>query len=140
MAGTFGRKKGINDFFRYFNIKIYTIYCIYCICVKRITLCNCLCSSSSPSSHFSASLLRNIEEFGAKKYFTDHRTTSTIHVFKDLVPVLKILGCYYDTQKFEQLSIPRDTRRLQCVHVNNPLQAVFKCIYTVYTYSNFVAK
>ena len=25
MAGTFGRKKGLNDFFRYFNIKIYTI-------------------------------------------------------------------------------------------------------------------
>ena len=31
-----------------------------CVCVKRITLCNCLCSSSS-SSCFSGSHVRNIE-------------------------------------------------------------------------------
>ena len=32
--------------------------------VTRITLCNCLCSSSSSRSRFSASLIRNIGEFG----------------------------------------------------------------------------
>ena len=49
-----------------------------CVCVKRITLCNCLCSFSSC---FSASLIRNIGEFGAKNYFTDHRTGNTIQLF-----------------------------------------------------------
>ena len=45
-------------------------------------------------------------------------------------------------QKFEQLSIPIQviqgdySGRLQCVDVNNPLQTVFKRVYTVYTYSN----
>ena len=34
----------------------------YCVCVERITLCNCLRSSSSSS----CSSARNIEEFGAK--------------------------------------------------------------------------
>ena len=47
---------------------------IYCVCVKRITLCNCLCSSS----RFSASLIR---EFGAKNYFADHLTAKTIQLF-----------------------------------------------------------
>ena len=49
----------------------------YCVCVKRITLCNCLCSSSC----FSTSLIRNIGEFGAKKYLTDHWTANTIQLF-----------------------------------------------------------
>ena len=30
---------------------------------------------------FSASLIRNIGEFGAKNYFTDHQTANTIHLF-----------------------------------------------------------
>ena len=50
----------------------------------NITFSCCLCSSSSPSSRFSASLIRNIEEFGAKRYLTDHRTSNAIHLF---VPV-----------------------------------------------------
>ena len=52
-----------------------------CVCVKRITLCNCLCSSSTPSSRFSASLNRNIGEFGAKNYFTDHWTPNKVQLF-----------------------------------------------------------
>ena len=53
---------------------------IFCVCMKRITLCNCLCSSS-PSSHFSASLIRNIGEFGTTNYFTDHLTANKIQLF-----------------------------------------------------------
>ena len=117
---------------------------LYCVWVKRITLCNCLCSSSSSSSCFSASLIRNIGEFGAKNYFTDHRTANTMHGFIDSFLVLKIHDCYQDSQKFEQLSIQvSDTRRLgdlatavQCVHGNNSLQTVSKRVYTVYSYSN----
>ena len=66
----------------------------YCVCVKRITLCNCLCSSSPSSSRFSASAIWNIGEFGAKSYFTDHQRANTIHCFTDSVPVLKIYNCY----------------------------------------------
>ena len=39
-----------------------------------------LCSSS-PSSRFSTSLIRNIGELGAKKYFRDHRTADTTQLF-----------------------------------------------------------
>ena len=45
----------------------------FCVCLKSRTLCNCLStSSSSPLPHFS----RNIGEFGAKKYLTDHQTAT----------------------------------------------------------------
>ena len=66
----------------------------YCVCVKRIMLCNCLCSSSpsSPSRDF-ASVIRNIGKFGTKNYFTDHRAANTICRFRDSVPVLKIHEC-----------------------------------------------
>ena len=50
----------------------------FCVCVKRITLCSCLCSSSSC---FPSSLIRNIGKFGAKNYFTDHWTANTIQLF-----------------------------------------------------------
>ena len=49
--------------------------------------------------------MRNIGGFGAKNYFTDHRTANAIRSLMDSVPVLKIHGCYKDTQKFEQFSI-----------------------------------
>ena len=57
-------------------VKYTTIY--YCFCVKRIMLCVCLCSSSS---YFSASLIWNIGEFGARKYFIDDQTANAIHLF-----------------------------------------------------------
>ena len=44
----------------------------YRVCVKRIWLYNCLCSSPSSSrsrSRFSASLIRNIRKFRSKKLF-----------------------------------------------------------------------
>ena len=52
-----------------------------CACVNRIRLCNYLCPSSSPSSRFSTSLIRNIGEFGTKKKFTGHWTANTIQWF-----------------------------------------------------------
>ena len=54
-----------------------------------------------------------------------------IHGFRDSVPVLKIHGCYYDAQKIRATfhSYPSDTRWLQYVDVNNPLQKVFKRVY-----------
>ena len=97
----------------------------YCVCVKRITLCNCLCSSSSC---FSASAIRNIGELRAKSYFTDHQKANTIHSFTDSVPVRRIYNCYQNTQTFEQLCISTQaiTRKEQCVDVSNPLQTIFK--------------
>ena len=50
--------------------RILNCFFVCCVCVKCITLCNYLCSSSSsPFSRFSANLIQNIGEFGAKKYF-----------------------------------------------------------------------
>ena len=102
----------------------------FCLCVKRIMLCNCLCSS--PSRDF-ASIIRNIWKFRENNYFTDHRTANTIYGFGDSVPVLKIHVCYWNTQKYEHSSIPIQaiarllaTRREQCLDVSNPLQTVLK--------------
>ena len=76
------------------GITLCNCLCSFCVCLKRITLCNCLCSSPSSLSRFSASAIRNIGEFGAKSYFTDHQRANTIHCFTDSVPVLKIYNCY----------------------------------------------
>ena len=65
-------------------IKKWTVL-FYCVYVKRETLCNWLCSSSSRDS---ASLIGNIGEFGAKFYFTDHRTAKIIQLF---VPIKRKL-------------------------------------------------
>ena len=94
-------KKKLTNLYEKYKDKGMCIY--YCVCVKRVTLCNCLCSSCYC---FSASFIGNIGEFGAKNYFTDHRTANTIHGFRDSFLVLKILGCYQVMQKFEQVSIP----------------------------------
>ena len=50
--------------------------------------------SSSCSSCFSASVIKNIGEFVEKNYFTDNQTANTIHCFRDSVPVLKTYNCY----------------------------------------------
>ena len=71
---------------------------IYCVCVKRVMLCNCLCSS--PFSRFSARLIGDIREFGAKIYFNEHRTTNTIKLF---VPIKrKFLGSILFLNKSQQ--------------------------------------
>ena len=81
---------------------LFSIILDFCVCVKRVTLCNCLCSSSCScsSSCFSSSVIRNIEEFGARNYFTDLRIANTIHDFRNSIPVLKTYDCDQDTQKF----------------------------------------
>ena len=61
----------------------------YCVCMKHITLCNCLCSSSSRDS---ASVIQNIREFEAKNYFIDHWTANKIHGFRDSVQSLKYMA------------------------------------------------
>ena len=66
----------------------------YCVCVKHKVFCNCLCSSSPSSSRDFASVIQNIGKFGAKNYFTDHRTANTIHIFRDSVSIIKIQGCF----------------------------------------------
>ena len=43
-------------------------------------LCIGVCSSS-PSSHFSASLIQSISKFPAKRYFVDHQTANAIQLF-----------------------------------------------------------
>ena len=52
---------------------------------------------------------------------------TTMYDFRDSVPVRKMYGCYYVTQKFQTTFhfYLSDTRRLQCVDVNNPIRTVF---------------
>ena len=55
--------------------------------------------------------------------------------------VCKMHSCYKDTQKFWATfhSYPNDSRWLQRIDVNNPLQKVFKSVNTVRTYSNLIS-
>ena len=86
---------------------------------------------------------RNIDKFGAKNYFTDHRTANTMYPFRDLFPILKIHDCYWDTQKFEQPSIPdlhsypTDSYKARTVcWCNQSTSNSFETVQTVYAYSN----
>ena len=75
---------------------------------------------------FSQSYLE-YREFGAENCFTDHRTANAIHGFRDSVAVLKtrlLWGYAKIWATFHSCS--NDTRRLQCVDVKNPLQALLK--------------
>ena len=94
------KKKIIN--ISHFSVKLQRNSPHYCVCVKRITHCNCLCSSS-PSSRFSASLIWNIREFGATNYFTDHWTANTIQSF---VPIkITFFGCILFQNKWRRNSL-----------------------------------
>ena len=76
---------------------------VNCVCVKRIALCSCLCSSFP--SRFSSSLIRNNGELGAKTYFTDHRTNNTIQLF---VPIKKkFFGSILFQNKPQRKRIPQ---------------------------------
>ena len=113
----------------------------YCVCMKRITLCNCLGSSSPSSSRDFASVILNITKFKEKDYFTDHWTSNTIFGFRDSVPVLKIHDCYRDTQKLEQSSIPilqaiASFKVRAVCSCKQPTSNSFETLLTVYTYSN----
>ena len=91
--------------------------------MKRITVCNCLCSSSS----FFASVIRNIR---AKNYFTDHRTANTIHGFRDSILVLKT---YKNLEIFH--SYPSDNKARTVCWCKQPTSNSFQTLQTVYTYS-----
>ena len=88
--------------------------CIYC--VKCITLCNCLWYSSCCC--FSASIIRNIREFRAKNYFTDHQTVNTIHGIAS------------------SHSYPSDNKARTVCWCKQPTSNSFQTLQTVYTYSN----
>ena len=49
--------------------------------------------------------MQNIRGFGVENYFADHQTYNAIHGFRDSFQVLETLGCYYDSPKFEQISV-----------------------------------
>ena len=59
----------------YFNSNI--LYSVHYVCLKGKTFCICFFSPSSSSP----GLFQKIEEFGAKKKFTDHQTATTIQIF-----------------------------------------------------------
>ena len=48
----------------------------------------------SSSSFFSASFIENTGEFGAKNYFTGHRTVNTMHGFRNSFQALKTDSCF----------------------------------------------
>ena len=108
------------------------MFFIYCVCVKRITLWNCLCSS--PFSHFSANLIPNIKEFGAKKDFTDHQTAITIPFFISIKR--KFFGSILFLNKSQRRGIPQRlldkySHLFICKSLKQTLRSGQKPVYTV---------
>ena len=103
-----------------------------CVCVKRITLCNCLCSSSC----FSAGLIWNIGEFGAKNYFTDYWTGNTIQWF---VPIeMKLFWFILFQNKLQRRVIPyrlldKYSHLFICTVLKETLNSGQKPVYTFKT-------
>ena len=99
----------------------------FCVCMKRMC-------SSSPSSHFSASLIRNMGEFGAKRYFTDHQKTHTIQLFVFIKR--KFFGSILFYIKSQQMGIPqrlfdKHNHLLICTLLKQTSSSKQKPVYTV---------
>ena len=100
-------------------------------------LCNSLRSSSSCDLNPE---YQNSGEFGAKGYFTDHRTAKKTLGFRDSFLALKIRQCYSDTQTNEQFSPIQAiaTKRLQCVDVNSPLKTSISKVFILFILTQIV--
>ena len=106
-----------------------TIY--YCFCIKCITLCIGMCCSHS---NFFASLIQNIPEFEAKKYFIDHQTANAIQLF---VPTKRtFFGSLLFQNKLQQRGIPQKlldkySHLFICTSLRWTLSGGQKPVYTV---------
>ena len=87
----------------------------YCVCVKRITLWNCLCSSSSPSSSCDfASVIRNIRKFGAKSTVT--KNSAPFFVSSTFEVVTEIEDEVVSTRKFNLAAVINHSGNLNSGH------------------------
>ena len=114
------------------TLKLSPTYC--CVCVKHITLCNCLCSSGD----FASVMIRNIRKFGAKNYFTDLRTTSAIHCFRDSARSLKQAAVIRICKNLSSLPFLSKrytyTRQEQCVDVTKQIKSKFILLHDFYKF------
>ena len=96
----FGSSVAVAQFHLYFLSSQITVY--YCFCLKRITLCICLCSSSP--SRFCASHIRNIGELGAKKYSVDLQILQFSYLF---IIIRNFLGLIFFRTSRSEGKFPR---------------------------------
>ena len=104
--------------------------------VKHITFWNCLCSSSSRDS---VNVIRNIGEFGAKNYFTEHRTANKIHGFRYSVSVLKYTAVIRIRKCLSNFPFLSKWWKARTVcRFEQPTSNRFQTFPTVCTYSNYM--
>ena len=102
----------------------------YCVCVKRITLCNCLCSSSPSSRSRSSRALSGISENSEQK--TILQTTEQLIQFTVLnihFRSLEYMAVIRICKNLSNIPFHTSKRQLQgknSVDVNNQLQTVLK--------------
>ena len=106
----------------------------YCVSVKRITLCNCLCCCCS--SCFSASVIRNIEDFGAKNSFTDHQTANKYTVLGIQFWPLKYTNVIRIHKNLSNFPFLTQAITRIVIWSKQPTSNSFQTLRTVYTYSN----
>ena len=99
----------------------------------HIMLCICV-RSFSPSSCFSASLIQNISQFGAKKYFIDYQTANIIQLFVPLKR--KFFGSLLFQNKLQRSRILQElldkySHLFICISLKWALSSEQKSIYIV---------
>ena len=101
--------------------------------MKRITLCICMCSPST-SCRFSASLIQNIDKFGAEKYFIVHRTANAIQLFAPIK--MKFFGSllFQSKSQWRRISqglLDKYSHPFICISLKWILSSGGKPVYTV---------
>ena len=110
----------------------------YCVCLKSKPLCICRFSPSSSSPR----LLRNIGEFGAKKYFTNNHTRNCNTRFLEIQ--FRSVKCTTVTVGYAKISsnIPflhiQAMQAIRIVIKINYFKKLLNIFGTTYTYSNCI--
>ena len=107
----------------------------FCVCVKRITLCNCLCSSSSCC--FPASVIRilgNSEQKNSLQTIEQLMQYTVLEIQFRSVKHTTVLRIRKNLETFH--SYPSDNKARTVCWCKQPTSNSFQTLQTVYTYSN----
>ena len=101
--------------------------------MKRITLCICMCSPST-SCRFSASLIQNIDKFGAEKYFIVHRKANAIQLFAPIKMIFFGSLLFQSKSQWRRISqglLDKYSHPFICISLKWILSSGGKPVYTV---------
>ena len=128
----------LNNYILTLNQVVIRYYFDCCVYVKRITLCDCNCFAFLLLVVFVPALSGMSGNSEKKIILQTNKQLLQYTVLEIHFRSLKYMVVTRIRKHFEQPSIPIQAIQGDSVDVNNPLQTVFKRVYTVYTYSNYM--